>query len=263
MTSTPERRDELVAAAAADALTAAEQAELDALRTVDPTVDGEVADLRVLLGRIRGVVPAWDDSAPDARLRDRIVQIGAGAPAREPSATREHDTPAEHVTPAEPITPTEPVTPLRPRRRWLLPVAAAACLAAGIGIGALALPNLGAATAPIAEEQPGPPGQLGALETVDFAGEPEGVRVDGALVAHTWGTETILEIDGLPAGSRYEVVVIDAAGVPHSSGSFTGSTVPIDCRMNTATLRPDATRVEILDSTGAMVAAASLPAVAA
>ncbi|WP_291036914.1 hypothetical protein [Herbiconiux sp.] len=57
MTSTPERRDELVAAAAADALTAEERAELDALRAGDPAVDREIAELRALLGRVRHAVP--------------------------------------------------------------------------------------------------------------------------------------------------------------------------------------------------------------
>jgi hypothetical protein len=247
MTSTPERRDELVAAAAADDLTAEERAELDALRAGDPAVDREIAELRALLGRVRDAVPEWDDSAPDTGLRDRVVAIG---------------TDAEGGTTGANAAATARVSALRPRRGWLLPVVAAACLAVGLGIGALALPLLGGPAAPVAEEQPGAPGLLGALEAVDFAGEPAGVRVDGAVVAHTWGTETILEIDGLAEGARYEVVVVDEAGIPHSSGSFTGSAVPVDCRMNTATLRPDATRVEILDATGGTVATAVLPAVA-
>lgn len=247
MTSTPERRDELVAAAAADALTAEERADLDSLRASDPAVDHEIAELRALLGRVREAVPGWDDGAPDARLRDRVVSIGAASGGTADVA---------------PATPSARVSGLRSRRGWLLPVVAAACLAVGVGIGALALPLLEGSATLVAEEQPGAPGRLGTLEAVDFAGEPAGVRVDGAIVAHTWGTETILEIDGLAEGARYEVVVIDAAGTPHSSGSFTGSAVPIDCRMNTATLRPDATRVEILDATGGTVATAALPAVA-
>lgn len=107
----------------------------------------------------------------------------------------------------------------------------------------------------------GAPGTLGAVEHVDFLGEPAGVAVDGDLVAHTWGTETLLTIDGLPVGEVYAVVVVDRDGVEHHSGTFLGSTVTIACAMNAAALREDVASVVIRDDDGGVVAAAQAPPV--
>ncbi|MBO0594464.1 hypothetical protein I2487_02210 [Nesterenkonia sp. E16_10] len=113
----------------------------------------------------------------------------------------------------------------------------------------------------VAEEPLGPPGELGAQEPVSFSDPGAGVEVDGALVAHTWGTETVLEIDGLTPGEAFTVVLVGADGEEIESGSFLGSEVPVDCRMNGAVLREDVQRLEIRDDAGQAITAAALPEV--
>ncbi|MFB2581918.1 hypothetical protein ACEXQD_11750 [Herbiconiux sp. P15] len=255
MNPTPERRDELIAAAAANALTDEERRELDAARLVDPSIDPEIVELCTLIASLAETVPTWDDSLPSAALRDRVTGIAAPHETgpHEPQREAPHKN-APHEAPHE-TAPLATVTPLR-RRVPLIAAAAAACLALGLGVG------IGALASPGEERMAsGAPGELGALESVDFLGEPDGVRVDGGVVAHTWGTETILEVEGLPVGASYSVVVVDGAGEEHASGSFAGSEAVIDCRMNVSTLRGDAARVEIVDSQGATVASADLPGV--
>ena len=128
---------------------------------------------------------------------------------------------------------------------------AAACLVVGAGLGLL-LPEL------LTPGVSGPPGTLGAIEHVDFEGEPDGVSVGGDLVAHTWGTETVLKVAGLGEGS-YRVVVIDTQGLEHDSGAFLGSRREIDCRMNAAVLRGDVASVAIRSDSGQTVATAAVP----
>ena len=223
-----DRRAELIAAAAAADLTPAETVELDTLRAADPSVDREIAELRATIGELGAL--DWDDSAPSAALRERVLAIDDA-----------------------------PVRTLTPRRRRLVGLGVAACLLAGAGLGAGAVALLDPQGS---GPQPGAPGVLGALEHVDFEGQASSVSIDASLVAHTWGTETILEIDGLAAGDSYSVVlVVDGEDV--DSGSFLGSTVTIDCRMNAAVDRPDVERVQIRDEAGAVVATAELPAVGA
>ncbi|NQX36466.1 hypothetical protein [Herbiconiux sp. VKM Ac-2851] len=249
MTVDPERRAELIAAAAASALTPSEAEELEGLRAVDPTIELEIEELRGVIEAVTGAVPRWDASAPSASLRDRVVGVG------------EEASPAALAAPVAGLPAGAPAglpggsgAARRSRRRWVMPAAAAAaCLVLGFGVGVLAIPR-GPAEAPL-----GAPGELGAREVVDFAGEPSGVSVDGSVVAHTWGTETILEISGLAVGESYQLVVVDAEGRAESSGSFVGSTATIDCRMNAATLRSDAASIEIRDAAGGTVAAAVLP----
>ncbi|GAB7304938.1 hypothetical protein BC477_07840 [Clavibacter michiganensis subsp. michiganensis] len=57
------------------------------------------------------------------------------------------------------------------------------------------------------------------------------------------------------------MVVVDAAGGEHSSGTMLGSAVRIDCRLNADVLRRDAASVEIRDAAGDRVAVAELPPV--
>ena len=86
------------------------------------------------------------------------------------------------------------------------------------------------------------------------------MAIDGSVIAHTWGTETVLEIDGLPAGDSYSVVLVGDDGVESPSGTFFGSEVTIDCRMNAAVMRDDVSTLEIRDDSGDAVAVAMLPA---
>ncbi|MBO0598827.1 hypothetical protein I2485_09225, partial [Nesterenkonia sp. E16_7] len=159
--------------------------------------------------------------------------------------------------------------PARGRARLRQSLALAACVAIGV-VGTLGVQTVldsddAAPGAPadglVAEEPLGPPGELGAQEPVSFSDPGAGVEVDGALVAHTWGTETVLEIDGLTPGEAFTVVLVGADGEEIESGSFLGSEVPVDCRMNGAVLREDVQRLEIRDDAGQAITAAALPEV--
>lgn len=243
------RRDELIAAALADDLSPAERVEFDELRATDPGVDAELASLGVVVGGL-STFGRWDDVAPSDRLRDRVEAVGRDAAvdgadvAEGPDATVTRIGP--HVAAARAG---------RGRRPLLIAVAAAACLAVGAGGGALlAMPRDAVVT--------GPAGTLGATEHVDFTGQPAGVDLDGDLVAHTWGTETVLSVDGLPTGSAFTVVVVGDDGSEYESGAFLGSDVRVDCRLNAAVLRPDVASVEIRAADGRDIAVASVPPVA-
>ena len=244
--SAGDRRAELVAGAVAGDLDVGEEAELDELRRRDPGVDAEIAELRALATRTSDALPRWDAREPSAGLRGRVIGIGA-----ETSVSGA--TPTARASTAISV---EGAGGERRRRRTLVGLTAAACLVAGAALGGVAV---GVATGRDGAPA-GPPGTLGAVEQVDFTGEPGGVEVDGAVVAHTWGTETVLHVAGLPAGDTYSVVLVEADGTRVDSGAFLGSTVEIDCRMNAAVLRPDVESVEIERADGSLVAAADLPA---
>ncbi|MDQ0744766.1 hypothetical protein QFZ62_002074 [Clavibacter sp. B3I6] len=249
-----DRRAELIAAALADDLSPAETAELDALRAADPTVDEEIALLGGLPAAIRGV-GGWRDAAPSDELTRRIGLIADGRGDAGDAGSTAVPHPDAPDAPDD-LAARRATRGPRPRRTAVLIAGAAACLALGAAGGAfLATPRADVAT--------GPAGTLGALEDVTFAGAPAGVEVEGDVVAHTWGTETLLSVDGLPAGDSFSVVVIDAAGGEHASGTMLGSAVRIDCRLNADVMRRDAAAVEIRDAAGDRVAVAELPPVTA
>lgn len=245
------RRDELVAAALADDLSPSERVEFDALRAADPTIDAELASLGVMVDGLSGF-GRWDDVVPSDRLRERIDALGhvAEAPASRDVGTAPDEAPVTHVGPHVAAARSG-----RGRRPLLIAVAAAACLAIGAGGGALLATPRDTVVA-------GPAGTLGAVEHVDFVGQPDGVDLDGDLVAHTWGTETVLSVDGLPTGSAFTVVVVGGDGREYESGAFLGSDVRVDCRLNAAVLRSDVASVEIRAADGHDIAVASVPPVA-
>lgn len=246
---TPDRRAELIAAAVGDSLTADERAELDRSRVVDPAIDQEIGDLRQVVQRMRAASPKWDDAAPPADLRDRVGTIGAAGASGPLSASGPAG--ASGLADASGLVDAPAPTPLQ-RRGWVAALGAAACVLIGVG-GTVGVQALGDARVA------GPPGTLGAVETVEFTGEEPGVAIDGSLVAHTWGTETLLRVDGLPVDDIYAVTLVGTDGERFESGSFLGSTVTIDCRMNAAVPRTKVTGVEISDETGVVVASATLP----
>ncbi|WP_156155518.1 hypothetical protein [Frigoribacterium sp. MEB024] len=232
------RRDELTAAALADDLSPSERVEFDALRAADPSIDAELASLGVVVGGLSDF-GRWDDVAPSDGLRERVDAVG-----------RVGDDPAvSHIGPHVATARSG-----RGRRPLLIAVAAAACLAIGAGGGVLLATPRDTVVA-------GPAGTLGAVEHVDFVGQPAGVDLDGDLVAHTWGTETVLSIDGLPTGSAFTVVVVGDDGREYESGAFLGSDVRVDCRLNAAVLRSDVASVEIRAADGHDIAVASVPPV--
>jgi hypothetical protein len=227
------RRAELIAAALAGDLSPDETAEFDAMRADDPSIDAELADLDVVAARLDAAAPApWQSAEPSAALRARIDALGVSEDARGMS---------------------EPV-PLRAgrRRRWPLVAAAAACLAVGLAVGAT-LPGF------LDAPPSGPPGTLGAIEAIDLDGEPDGTTIDADLVAHTWGTEAVLDASGLEIGAVYSIVMIATDGTEHSAGAMLGSDVPIHCRVNAAVLREDVVAIEIRDADSIPIAVADLP----
>jgi len=244
MSTADERRDELVAAAVTDDLDDAERAELDALRASDPRVQAEIDELRAVGDRFGALAPgpgasAWRDDEPSPALAGAVLASTEGSGSARRSAR-----------------------PSAPRRRLGLVAAAVALVAVGAG-GALGVQEL--VSDDTAEDDlavQGPPGTLGAVEPVAFAADDDPADVDAALVAHTWGTEAVLDVEGLPPGQVYDVVFLDADGTEVSAGAFLGSTVEIHCSVNAAILREDVRVLRIQLPDGTVVRSAELPAVA-
>lgn len=237
MTLSEEQRAALIAAAVAGELDEARARELDAARAEDPTIDPELDELRSTLARVRAAVPSWEqvDAAP---MRTRILGALDGVPAMQRG-----DRAAAGARTA----------PQRPRRRrWAVPLLAAACLAIGIGVGAALPAVLGAPPT-------GPAGTLGAVEEVDVRDSIPNATIEAQIVAHTWGTEAILDARGLEEGATYAIVLVGVDGVDHSAGAMLGSAVDIRCAVNAAVLREDVARLEIRDADSRVVATADLP----
>ncbi|PPF67626.1 hypothetical protein [Rathayibacter sp. AY1E6] len=228
------RREELLAAALAGDLSAEEAREFESLRAADPSIDRELASFGSVVDRV-GALGRWEEAEPSPELRSRVAALAGERPERAESAR----------------------APRRraPRRRAVLAVAAAAALLVVGGVAGAALRS--------AEERPvaGPPGTLGAVEAIAFEERTAGVTLDGSLVAHTWGTETILRGTGFALGESYDLVLVTGSGERLPSGSFLGSSAELDCEMNAAVLRESVAAVEITDAGGALVASAALPAV--
>ncbi|PPG12175.1 hypothetical protein C5D36_15620 [Rathayibacter sp. AY1C6] len=228
------RREELLAAALAGDLSAEETREFESLRAADPSIDPELASFGAVVDRV-GALGRWEEAEPSPELRSRVAALAGERPELAESAR----------------------APRRraPRLRAVLAVAAAAALLVVGGVAGAALRS--------AEERPvaGPPGTLGAVEAIAFDERTEGVTLDGSLVAHTWGTETILRGTGFALGESYDLVLVTGSGERLPSGSFLGSSAELDCEMNAAVLRESVAAVEITDAGGALVASAALPAV--
>lgn len=230
----------LLAAAATGHLDDDERARLDALLARDGTAAEELAQLRAVLGELeplRDPAAAWREAPapPLAALPEASTSAPGAAPVHLP----------------------------RPRRsgRRLAGLALAACLLLAVGGvgGALvrgALDERGQAVVV------GPPGTLGAEEQVSPR-TSDGVGATATVVAHTWGTETDMVLTGLEAGRTYSVVVVDDAGRAVVAGTLLGTDGPVDCTMNAAVLRADASRVQVLDAAGVAVVDAELPPVSA
>lgn len=244
MSASPDRRAQLIAAAVGNDLDDAETSELRELAAADPTIDAEIAELRAmtdLLGR-RGPTEPWLEPPTPPDLRERIL-LGTSNSQRQRFGTQRFGTQR-----------------LGMQRRSAGLAAAAAIVGVVVGGGVV----LGVETyRQQPETQPtaitGPPGTLGAYEEVAFTTSAPSVDIEGGLVAHTWGTETVLEMDGISDRGPYEVVLLDRSGVERPSGTFLGSDVTIECRMNAAVLRQDVTDIEIRTSGGTVLARAQLP----
>ena len=98
------------------------------------------------------------------------------------------------------------------------------------------------------------------MEPVAFSGAPPGVEAEASLIDHTWGTETVLVASGLEDGQTYELTLRDEDGGAVPSGAFIGTgDKPIECRMNAALLREEATGLEVRTAEGDLVLDADLP----
>lgn len=246
MRTPDDRWAELVAAALAGELTTAEAAEFDEIRRSDAARAAEYAALEDVTGRLRQGDLAW--TAP-RDTGDLFARIEAAAERPDPTV----------FDPAA-AAPSErgrrsAIAPPRRRRRWVMPAVAAACLAAGVVIGANGAVVFGS-PAPS-----GPPGTLGAIEQIAVSDDISGIDVSAEVVAHTWGTEAYLEATGLTVGATYELVIVGVDGTEFTAGEVLGSAVPIVCRMNAAVLRGDAARLELRDTGDVVIAHADLPAV--
>lgn len=249
MNARDDRRAELIAAAVADDLDDTETAELRELAASDPTVATDIADLRALTESLasRGPTGPWLESSTSPDLRERVLGTTGGS--AWPPRTRE-----------DPGTPEVQRKQRFGQRRSIGLVAAAALVGLVVGSGVV----LGVdALRPTSDEQSvaitGPPGTLGAYEKVAFTTSVPTVDIEGGLVAHTWGTETFLDMDGISDRGPYEVVLVDRSGTELKSGTFLGSDVTIECRMNAAVLRGDVVEIEIRSSDGSLLASAQLP----
>lgn len=101
--------------------------------------------------------------------------------------------------------------------------------------------------------EPGQPG-LGEVEPVAFSVTREDVSADAAVVAHTWGTEVLLEVEGLEAGEVYTVSIERMDGAPVPTGTFIGvRDATVDCQLNGAVLRQDARAVVVMSADGDVV----------
>jgi hypothetical protein len=238
--TTPHRREQLLAAAATGTLDAVEHAELDALLRDDPRAREELEALRDDARRLDAWhAPAgegWLVAEPSAALDARVVSVAGPG-----SSGSDHD--GRRTTGGG--------------RRGRLVLAAALLVLAGSG-GTLAVQSL-------ASERPvqGPPGTLGAVETLaPVRGESrEPADVQAAFVAHTWGTEAVLDVRRTRPGAAYEVYVVDESGREVEAGGFLGSRVEVHCRVNAAVARQDVSGLRIVDARGATVALARAPRV--
>lgn len=249
-----DRAAELVGAALAGDLSEAEQVELDALCDADPGLAEELAELRQVVGLVGDARPDWSDQSeqpadePPPSLAGRVAAI----PATEAQA-HGRGAPGDGAR----------VVPLAPRgeergrrRRWprLLAGAAGLLLAGAVG-GQLVR---SAVDAP----PDGPPGTLGAVEPVAFGESVEDEDLQVSVVAHTWGTETVLEMEDTQPGETYEVVLVDQAGTTYPAGTFAGSSERVVCRMNAALRRPDVATLQVRATDGSYARVARLPGVA-
>jgi anti-sigma factor RsiW len=132
-----------------------------------------------------------------------------------------------------------PAVPPRQTAAWPRLAAALTAAAAVVAVALVFFP------------EPRPIG-LGVEEPIAFTTVPEDVAAAGTVVAHTWGTEVRLEVEGLPAGRTYTVLVEPVAGPPVVAGTMLGvDDRLITCALNGAVLRERARAVLVTDGDGA------------
>jgi hypothetical protein len=133
-----------------------------------------------------------------------------------------------------------------PRRLFL-----AGGIAAGVGGVAGYLGRRATEPEPVALP-PAPP-----TEQISFTGAAE--VSTSALVNHTWGTELLLDVQGLPDGATYDVVFDTTAGEVAAGSLLAVADVVMRCRFSAAPLRADVRAIELRDPDGAVALRADLP----
>lgn len=243
-------RDRLIAAALAGELTAEEQRDFDQACSADPELLSEYLSLREVTDQLAQTDLTWEDQELPPGLADRVFAATSEAPLEGEAPTPSAASKAQR-RPSRARTSDAPAA----RRRFqpvLIGLAAAGLLLVG-GFG-------GSVISGVLDTPPdGPPGALGAVEAVTFPAIPDGTSFEAALVAHTWGTETVLEVDGLAEGDIFEVVLVSEDGVELISGTFFGAEETVICRMNAAVMREDVSQLQIRDVAGAVVVSSSVP----
>lgn len=180
----------------------------------------EVADLAPLRARLDAVDPAHLDDRPvtPPELGPRIL---------------------DEIRRADAVPPTRSM----PSRA--LGLVAAAVLIAGISFA------IGWALEP---GSPAVPLEAVVVQTSDPI--VRDVRAD--VVPHTWGLEIKLHGSGFRDGERYVVDVVDRDGTVSTAGAFIGiGDRSMDCNLNSAVLRDDATGFEVRDEAGTLVVSSS------
>lgn len=243
MTDSTSRREELIAAVLAGELDEEERREFDRACAADPSMLRDLDEMRETAALLERTGIRWEETELPPELEQRVLAATTGRPRS-----------------AAPMSPANGAPISRPRGGWARRPGATALL----GLAAAGLIVLGALGGILVDHQlqappGGPPGALGAVEEVAVRDLPPGASIDVALVAHTWGTETVLEIDGLEVGESYEVVLVREDGQEMPSGTFIGAEVTIECRLNAAVMREDVSEVRIHDATGGVVVASQVP----
>ena len=82
-----------------------------------------------------------------------------------------------------------------------------------------------------------------------------------ALINHTWGTELVLDVTGLTAGTTYGVVFETPQGEVGAGSLLAVADVLMKCRFNAAPLRADVRAIEVRDPAGRAVLRSALPTV--
>lgn len=100
----------------------------------------------------------------------------------------------------------------------------------------------------------GPP-----TEAIEFAAADERIRTTAALINHTWGTELMLDVEGLPGDNTYQVVYASTNDGPVVGGSFRSvEDTLLRCRFNAAVLRADVARIAVAGPDGREILSAKL-----
>lgn len=219
---------------ALDAVSAAESADIEQrLRAADRETarafDSVVRDVREAMGAL-SVLDAQD---PPARVEARIlaalgsrpgarsdVHTGAGRSdpgAQSPSAAGPPDPQPDTPVAGPSGTPADELARARRRRRRLsgLAAAAAVVVAIGIGYGVLGRQTGDEPGAAVTAQQ--------ILEHPDARTATTAIGADGTLTVHVsaeLGAATVAfdAVPAPPAGSDYQLWLIDASGVPQSAG---------------------------------------------